>query len=263
MKKIAVALMVVATGLVGFAAIGTTASADSQGKVFVCKYVGTPFVDERLQTGDNPISVSVNSIPSYDKDNPAKDEASELVGDEFTDQQGQSIVLVEDTGQPEPDPSSCPPPRGPCPNGTVTTTITETVTVTADAPTGEVSCTTTVTTTVTETTSPPTTTEPPCEENCTTTEPPTTTVPPTTTTPPPTTTTPTETTTATPPPSTTEPSTTTEPPKNVPNPPNKKPPKLAFTGSRENAAWLAGIAALLLLVGLFLLRLGTLRKDDA
>ncbi|MFY9227700.1 MAG: hypothetical protein WAO28_00005, partial [Candidatus Microsaccharimonas sp.] len=31
-------------------------------KVFVCKYVGTPGVDERLQTGNNPISVSVNAI---------------------------------------------------------------------------------------------------------------------------------------------------------------------------------------------------------
>ena len=38
---------------------------DNAGKVFVCKYVGTPGVNERLQTGDNPIDVSINSIPSY------------------------------------------------------------------------------------------------------------------------------------------------------------------------------------------------------
>ena len=31
-------------------------------KVFVCKYVGTPGSGERLQTGDNPINPSINSI---------------------------------------------------------------------------------------------------------------------------------------------------------------------------------------------------------
>ena len=35
----------------------------AEGKVFVCKYVGTPGVDERLQTGDNPISVSRQRDP--------------------------------------------------------------------------------------------------------------------------------------------------------------------------------------------------------
>src|SRR4029078_2879368 len=46
----------------GVAVVVTTSGAE-KGKVFVCKYVGTPGADERLQTGDNPISVSVNAIP--------------------------------------------------------------------------------------------------------------------------------------------------------------------------------------------------------
>jgi uncharacterized repeat protein (TIGR01451 family) len=76
-------------------------------KVFVCKYVGTPGVNERLQTGDNPINVSVNAIP---------DGAS--VGAYFADSQGRSFVLAFDTGQPEPPASSCPPPAPDdvCPN---------------------------------------------------------------------------------------------------------------------------------------------------
>lgn len=73
------------------------ASATSQGKVFVCKYVGTPGVDERLQTGQNPISVSVNAIPD-----------SAAVGAYFADAQGRSFVLAFDIGQPEPDVSECP-----------------------------------------------------------------------------------------------------------------------------------------------------------
>ena len=38
-------------------------SATDNAKWFVCKYVGTPGVDEALQTGNNPISVSENAIP--------------------------------------------------------------------------------------------------------------------------------------------------------------------------------------------------------
>jgi len=78
-------------------------------KVFVCKYVGTPGADERLQTGDNPISVSVNAIP---------DEAS--VGAFFADEHGRSYVLAYDVGQPQPGVSECPrpdvPPTDVCPN---------------------------------------------------------------------------------------------------------------------------------------------------
>jgi len=80
---------------------------DTGVKVFVCKYVGTPGVDERLQTGNNPISVSVNAIPDY-----------QGVGSYFADAQGRSFVLAEDTrtggGQEgEPSVSECPAPDGP------------------------------------------------------------------------------------------------------------------------------------------------------
>ena len=80
-------------------------------KVFVCKYVGTPGVDERLQEGDNPISVSVNTLP-----------ADAEIGSFFADSQGRSYVLEVDTGQPEPSVTLCPPPdTGVTPTPTPTT----------------------------------------------------------------------------------------------------------------------------------------------
>ena len=90
-------------------------------KVFVCKYVGTPGDDERLQTGQNPISVSVNAIP-----------AGAQVGAFFADAQGRSFVLAFDTGQPEPPVSDCPPPDGP----TTTTTVGPTTTTGGPTTTG-------------------------------------------------------------------------------------------------------------------------------
>src|SRR5262245_28795975 len=86
-------------------ALVASVSAADNAKWFVCKYVGTPGVDEVLQTGNNPISVSENAIP-----------VSPVVpGTFFNDSQGRSYVLVEDTGQEEPDPSECPPPTEPSP----------------------------------------------------------------------------------------------------------------------------------------------------
>lgn len=67
-------------------------------KVFVCKYVGTPGVDERLQTGQNPIDVDVNSINV----DPV------LIGSTFSDAQSHSVVIAFDTGQGKPDVSQCP-----------------------------------------------------------------------------------------------------------------------------------------------------------
>ena len=94
-------------GEAGTASAFAGATNDGPKKVFVCKYVGTPGVDERLQTGGNPINVSINAIP---------DGAS--VGTYFADDQGRSFVLAFDTGQPEPPASSCPPPAPDdvCPN---------------------------------------------------------------------------------------------------------------------------------------------------
>ena len=50
-------------GLGALAACGTPSASGQElpsNKVFVCKYAGTPGVDERLQSGGNPISVSIN-----------------------------------------------------------------------------------------------------------------------------------------------------------------------------------------------------------
>jgi LPXTG-motif cell wall-anchored protein len=108
----------------------TAASATSAEKVFVCKYVGTPGVDETLQTGQNPISVSVNSIGV----DPV------VIGSYFNDAHGRSYVLAFDTGQDEPDVSQCPGSTDP----TTTTTIQETTT-------SEQTTTTTIGTTTTTT----------------------------------------------------------------------------------------------------------------
>lgn len=81
-------------------------------KVFVCKYVGTPGVDERLQTGGNPIDVSVNAIPNY-----------QGVGSYFADAQGRSYVIGPEHAAnehvDEPSADHCPQPEHPtdvCPN---------------------------------------------------------------------------------------------------------------------------------------------------
>lgn len=68
-------------------------------KVYVCKYVGKPGVDERLQTGQNPIEVSVNAIP----------EDPVTVGSYFADAQGRSYVLGFVPMDPEPTAADCPP----------------------------------------------------------------------------------------------------------------------------------------------------------
>lgn len=81
-------------------------------KVWVCKYVGTPGVDERLKEGKQPISVSVNAIP-----NPPGPNVQ--IGDEFADAQGRSIVVGFDDGGPPPDITLL------CPQHTGTTTTTE------------------------------------------------------------------------------------------------------------------------------------------
>ncbi len=74
-------------------------------KVFVCKYVGTPGIDERLQTGNNPISVSVNSIENNGWDG--------TIPGWFSDAQGRSYVLAYDTGQTPPSIEDCESPTEP------------------------------------------------------------------------------------------------------------------------------------------------------
>lgn len=84
--------------LAGIMAGTASAATQEPHKAFVCKYVGTPGDDERLQTGQNPIDVDFNAI----------DEDPVTVGSYFTDAQGRSFVLAIDTGQDEPDVSDCP-----------------------------------------------------------------------------------------------------------------------------------------------------------
>jgi hypothetical protein len=86
-------------------ALAAPVAADNDGKVFVCKYVSTPGEGEVLQEGGNPISVSVNAIPIFDKDTMT---AEDLVGQSFNDQQGRSYVLAVDVGQEEPSRDECP-----------------------------------------------------------------------------------------------------------------------------------------------------------
>lgn len=230
------ALIIMATGLLSMCAPRAQAHTE-HGKVYVCKYVGTPGVDERLQTGQNPIDVSVNAIPI----DPV------VVGSYFADAQGRSYVLAFDVGQDEPDVSQCPgyvPP---------TTTTTEVTTSTTDLATTS----TTVTTTSTTSTTLP--------ETSTTAEPTTsTTLAPTTTTEVPRETT---TTVAAPPTSTTVVVTTTAPRQGSTTTSTRAPGStssttqavaigtathaLAYTGSRSRGPVIVGLA--LLTIGLALL----------
>ena len=96
------AVAVGVTGLVALAASAAATPPVPAEKYFVCKYVGTPGENERLQTGSNPISVSENALPD-----------GFTVGGYFADSQGRSYVLALDDTAPgpagDPDASACPP----------------------------------------------------------------------------------------------------------------------------------------------------------
>lgn len=76
-------------------------------KVFVCKYVGTPGVDERPQTGQNPISVAINAIQH--------NQWNGIIPGYFSDAHDRSYVLAYDTGQSESELGKCPEAVGPPP----------------------------------------------------------------------------------------------------------------------------------------------------
>lgn len=109
MRKFLTLLTAAAVALVGGLTLAPAANAESDGKVFVCKYVGTPGVDEVLQDGQNPIEVSANAIPGYVKGAaPAS-----LLNKVFTDKQGRSIVIAVSAGtgggqDDEPSITDCP-----------------------------------------------------------------------------------------------------------------------------------------------------------
>jgi hypothetical protein len=89
--------------LVGIAAPAAATPPTTAGlKVYVCKYTITPGGVEKLQTGQNPIEVSVNAINPYNG-----------VGSYFNDAQGRSFVLGEVPMVPEPTSASCPAPTPP------------------------------------------------------------------------------------------------------------------------------------------------------
>ena len=113
--------------------LATNVSAGDNDKVLVCKYVGTPGVNERLQTGNNPIDVSVNAIPGWP-----------VVG-YFADGQNRSYVLSG--GETCPIPPTPTPTPTPTPNPTPDPTPTFT-------PTAEPSATPTPTSTAEPTTAP-------------------------------------------------------------------------------------------------------------
>jgi hypothetical protein len=90
MKKVVV--LAVALAASWFAVTPAFAGAQGPGpngehEVVVCKYVGTPGVDERLQTGSNPIVVDYHSLPGFDP-------ASDGFPFPFADAQGQSVAVM-------------------------------------------------------------------------------------------------------------------------------------------------------------------------
>lgn len=93
MKKLIIAGALAA--LCALAVASPASATGNEGKVYVCKYVGTPGPDERLQTGQNPIEVSVNSIEAITGQTPQ-------VGDSFVDQHGRSQVVGIVPTDPEP-----------------------------------------------------------------------------------------------------------------------------------------------------------------
>lgn len=139
-----------ALALGGVFALTTTfpsaVQADPAQKVWVCKFVGKPGVDERLKDGKNPIHVSWNSITGSDQE--------PYVGAQFSDAQGRSVVVS--LGKADPGKAACEeiiiPPTTTTTTVTTTTTSTPPVTTTTTSKTPPVTKTTTNTPPVTKTT---------------------------------------------------------------------------------------------------------------
>lgn len=233
-RRILGALLVV-TGLVSVT-LASPASATGDNnhhpKVWVCKYVGKPGVDERLKDGKQPIQVDSDAVVgSWFKDGQDESFVLDVVTPENTDRHNQY------TGD-----KTCPTPEN-------TTTTTCPTTTTSSVPVTSTS----VPESTSTTSSVPTTTQPPPPESSTTTSVPpsstTTTAPPPTTAPSTTTLPPTSTTSSPPVSSSTIPGSTTTvvvptstiapppPTVSVPSPPPGPTPGLAFTGS-DTGAWL-------------------------
>lgn len=142
LRRIAVVAWAVSFACIMLGVLAPQASADKPDtagvKVFVCKYVGTPGVNEVLQTGQNPIDVSVNAIPAYAG-----------VGSWFADAQGRSFVLGPEHAASdhvdEPSVSQCPTTEVTTTTAPVTTTVPEVTTTVPEVTTTIPEVTTTTT----------------------------------------------------------------------------------------------------------------------
>jgi hypothetical protein len=83
--SISAAATIAGVGLVAFSSPAQAVDAGST-KVWVCKYVGTPGIDETLKEGKNPIFVDGNAA---DKDH----DGQVNVGDQFADAQERSVIV--------------------------------------------------------------------------------------------------------------------------------------------------------------------------
>ena len=112
MKRALLALMVVLAATLAIASVAMAGSDKLSGpngehKVVVCKYVGTPGVDERLQTGQNPIVVDYHALlgAGFTGTFPFA----------FSDAQGKSVAVQWTFDEQFSDLSVCPAPVGPPP----------------------------------------------------------------------------------------------------------------------------------------------------
>jgi outer membrane biosynthesis protein TonB len=127
-RKLLAVLALLASASTGAFIAASSVHAEPLGKVIVCKYVGTPGVDETPQTGQNPIAVSANALDGKG--------FAGIFPFTFQDAQGQSIAIryatsPTDNGnasecpgfEPSPTPTETP---GPTPTETPSPTPTET-----------------------------------------------------------------------------------------------------------------------------------------
>lgn len=104
-RSVSTAMVLAIVGLVGSAPAIAGDKHEDDKKVVVCKYVGTPNTDERLQTGNNPIVVSENAIQ--------KNQWDGTVPGWFSDKHDRSFVLAYATDDVTYDVSDCPQPEQP------------------------------------------------------------------------------------------------------------------------------------------------------
>lgn len=122
-----IALVLFLVGLaIGWLVFPANATEGDPHQVVVCKYVGTPGEDERLQTGNNPIVVDTAALE--------KDGFDGTFPFAFEDAQGNSIAIRYAENSHDGDISECPGYVSPTPTPTPTETPTPTDTPTPSTP---------------------------------------------------------------------------------------------------------------------------------